>query len=163
MPLSPSCEAVTRWSIFHSQIMNDFQTMRIPTRPTTTAPDGSDVRVLLATPAGGVAHFELAAEMVARAVTHRTVDEIWYILSGRGEMWRKQGEQEETVTLEVGVCISIPQGTHFQFRASTSESVAAIAVTMPPWPGDGEAVVVAGPWEATITSPPNIVEMASEN
>ncbi|MBC5785708.1 cupin domain-containing protein [Ramlibacter sp. USB13] len=96
-----------------------------------------------------MAHFELAAGQVARAVVHRTVEEVWFVLSGRGEMWRRQGAREETVVLEPGVCVTIPLGTHFQFRASPSEGVAAVAVTMPPWPGPGEAVFVEGPWPAS--------------
>ena len=85
------------------------------------------------------------------AVAHRTVEEIWFITAGRGEMWRKQGEREETISLEPGVCLTIPLGTHFQFRASSTEGVSAIGVTMPPWPGEGEAVSVAGPWPAAKT------------
>lgn len=127
--------------------MTEFSTLRLPTHPTVVAPDGSDVRVLLALPGGSMAHFELAAGQVAHAVTHRTVAEVWYVLAGRGVMWRKQGEREETTALEAGVCLTIPQGTHFQFRASASEAVSAVAVTIPPWPGEGEAVRVAGPWE----------------
>jgi mannose-6-phosphate isomerase-like protein (cupin superfamily) len=93
-----------------------------------------------------MAHFELAAGKVAHAVTHRTVEEVWFVVAGRGQMWRKQGEREETVALEPGICLTIPRGTHFQFRASRSEAVSAVAVTMPVWPGEGEAVKVAGPW-----------------
>jgi mannose-6-phosphate isomerase-like protein (cupin superfamily) len=126
--------------------MNHFATLRLPTSPTTVAPDGSDVRVLLGLAGGGMAHFELAAGQVAHAVTHRTVEEVWYVVAGRGEMWRKQGDRQEIVVLEPGVCLTIPLGTHFQFRASPDEPVAAIAITMPPWPGEGEAVRVEGPW-----------------
>ena len=126
--------------------MNAFATMRLPAMPTTIAPDGSDVRVLLGLPSGSMAHFELSAGKVAQAVTHRTVEEIWFVVSGLGEMWRKQGEREETVVLQAGVCLTIPVGTHFQFRASSSEPVAAIGITMPPWPGEHEAVSVTGPW-----------------
>jgi mannose-6-phosphate isomerase-like protein (cupin superfamily) len=122
--------------------------MPLPATPTVVAPDGSDVRVLLALPAGSMAHFELAAGQLARAVMHRSVEEIWFVIAGRGEMWRKQGDREETVLLQPGVCLTIPLGTHFQFRASASEHVAAVAVTMPAWPGEGEAVFVAGPWDA---------------
>lgn len=129
--------------------MSDFATMRLPASPTVVAPDGSDVRVLLGLPGGGMAHFELAAGQVAKAVTHRSVDELWYVLAGRGQMWRRQGEREEMVALEPGVCLSIPLGTHFQFRASATESVAAVAITMPPWPGETEAVPVEGPWPAS--------------
>jgi mannose-6-phosphate isomerase-like protein (cupin superfamily) len=126
--------------------MRDFATMRLPATPTGVAPDGSDVRALLSLPAGSMAHFELGAGMVTRAVAHRTVEEVWFVLAGHGEMWRKQGQREETVVLEPGVCLTIPVGTQFQFRASTSEAVSAVAITMPPWPGDAEAVPVVGPW-----------------
>jgi mannose-6-phosphate isomerase-like protein (cupin superfamily) len=131
-------------------LVTDFATMRLPAEPTVVAPDGSDVRVLLGLPAGSMAHFELAAGKVARAVAHRTVEEVWFVVAGRGEMWRKQGEREETVLLEPGVCLTIPLGTHFQFRASDAERLAAVAITMPPWPGEGEAFFVRGPWEATV-------------
>jgi mannose-6-phosphate isomerase-like protein (cupin superfamily) len=129
--------------------MSQFATMRLPVDPTAVAPDGSDVRPLLGLSGGGVAHFQLSAGKVARAVTHRTVEEIWLIVSGRGEMWRKQGECEEVVALEPGVCLTIPLGTHFQFRASAAEGVSAIGITMPPWPGEAEAVFVGGPWPPT--------------
>jgi len=129
--------------------MNTFATSQLPRRPTVVAPDGSDVRVLLGLAGGGMAHFELAAGKTSKAVTHRTVEEIWYVISGRGEMWRKQGKHEETVALVPGACLTIPLGTHFQFRASATEAVSVVAVTMPPWPGEGEAVAVAGPWQAT--------------
>ncbi len=129
--------------------MSGFATMRLPALPTVVAPDGSDVRVLLGLPAGGMAHFELAAGQVAQAVTHRSVDELWFVLAGHGQMWRRQGEREEVVALEPGVCVSIPLGTHFQFRASATEAVSAVAITMPPWPGEAEAVPVEGPWPAS--------------
>jgi len=129
--------------------MTPFATLQFPAEPTASAPDGSDVRVLLGLAGGGMAHFELAAGQVAQAVTHRTVEEIWFIVAGRGEMWRKQGDREETVPLQPGVCVTIPLGTHFQFRADPSQKVGAVAVTMPPWPGEGEALFVQGPWEAT--------------
>jgi mannose-6-phosphate isomerase-like protein (cupin superfamily) len=129
--------------------MSGFATMRLPALPTVVAPDGSDVRVLLGLPAGGMAHFELAAGRVAQAVTHRSVDELWFVLAGHGQMWRRQGEREEVVALEPGVCLSIPLGTHFQFRASATEAVSAVAITMPPWPGADEAMRVAGPWQAS--------------
>jgi mannose-6-phosphate isomerase-like protein (cupin superfamily) len=130
--------------------MTAFATMRLPSQATAVAPDGSDVRVLLGLPGGSMAHFELGAGRVSLAVAHRTVDEVWYVLAGAGQMWRKQGEREEVVALEPGVCVTIPVGTHFQFRASAGQSVAAVAITMPPWPGESEAVVVQGHWEPSV-------------
>ncbi|HEU5296328.1 MAG TPA: cupin domain-containing protein [Burkholderiaceae bacterium] len=127
--------------------MTDFATRRLPAALDAVAPDQSDVRVLLQLRAGGMAHFELAAGKTSRAVAHRTVEEIWYFVSGHGEMWRKQGEREEVVTVERGVCLTIPLGTHFQFRSFGDEPLAAVGVTMPPWPGEGEAFEVRGKWE----------------
>ena len=126
--------------------MSAFATMRLPPERTVTAPDGSDVRVLLGLAAGGMAHFELAAGTASAAVVHRTVEEIWFVVAGRGELWRQQAGHEETVALEPGVCLTIPLGTRFQFRASPFEGVAAIGITMPPWPGQDEATLVTGPW-----------------
>jgi mannose-6-phosphate isomerase-like protein (cupin superfamily) len=127
--------------------MPEFDTLTLPPDPTVTSPDGSDVRPLLGLKAGGMAHFELAAGRTSAAVMHKTVEEIWYVVSGAGEMWRNQGGREEIVALEAGVCLTIPLGTRFQFRAAGGGPLAAVAVTMPPWPGADEAVIVAGPWQ----------------
>src|SRR2546427_5722392 len=97
--------------------MTPFATMRRPARRTAVAPDGSDVRVLLGLAGGGMAEFQLATGQVSTAVTHRTVEEIWYVLGGRGEMWRRQGGEEEVVGLEAGGGVTSPRGAPFQFRA----------------------------------------------
>lgn len=84
---------------------------------------------------GSVAHFELAPGQVSVAVAHRTIKEIWYFVSGRGEMWRKLGEQEDAVPVDPGVSIYLPVDTHFQFRSYGYTPLATIGVTMLPWPG----------------------------
>jgi mannose-6-phosphate isomerase-like protein (cupin superfamily) len=61
-------------------------------------------------------------------------------------MWRRAGEHDEVVALQPGLCLTIPLGTRFQFRALGDEPLAAIAITMPPWPGGDEAVFVEGRW-----------------
>lgn len=127
-----------------------FESQALPTRPDLSAPDGSDVRVLLRLSGGSMAHFTLAPGATSIAVAHRTVEEIWFFLSGRGEMWRRIGEREEVTALGRGLCITIPLGTHFQFRALGAEPLVAIAVTMPPWPGADEAFPVAARWEPTV-------------
>ena len=129
--------------------MTDFSAIRLPVERDVVAADGSDVRVLLGLAGGTMAHFELRPGHTSTAVTHRTVEEIWFFLSGRGEMWRSQGGREEIVAVESGVCLTIPLGTRFQFRAFGDQALAAVAVAMPPWPGDGEAVRVHGKWEPT--------------
>ena len=124
-----------------------MRTKRLPREPDVVAPDGSDVRILLAVAGGSLAHFELAAGRTAAAVMHRTVEEVWFFLGGTGEMWRRAPDGREiTVDVEAGVSIDIEVGTAFQFRATGDEPLRAIGATMPPWPGDDEAIVVEGPW-----------------
>jgi len=89
------------------------------------------------------------------AVAHRTVAEIWYFLRGRGEMWRRLGKREEVVQVDCGVCITIPIGTAFQFRSLGVVPLSAIGVTIPPWPGAGEAELVGdAPWTPTVAAGP---------
>jgi len=129
--------------------MTDFTTKRLPVDRDAVAPDRSDVRILLQLKGGGMAHFELGPGRTSKAVVHRTVEEIWFFISGRGEMWRKQDAREEVVPVDPNVCLTIPVGTHFQFRSFGYEPLAAVGITMPPWPGNGEAYEVAGEWEPT--------------
>ena len=128
----------------------NFSTKRLSVPRDGVAPDGSEVRILLGLKAGGMAHFELPPGQTSRAVAHRTVEEIWFFLTGRGEMWRKLNDREEVVPVEPGVCLTIPLGTHFQFRSFGDEPLAAVGVTMPPWPGEGEAYEIEGKWEPSV-------------
>jgi mannose-6-phosphate isomerase-like protein (cupin superfamily) len=127
-----------------------FKTKRISVEPDAIAPDGSEVRVLCQLSRGGLAAFSLATQAVSKAVAHRTIEEVWYFISGQGRMWRKLGDQEEVVAVGPGTSISIPTGTHFQFRCDGIEPLIAIGATMPPWPGEDEAFVVEGKWHSTI-------------
>ena len=131
--------------------MSEFATKRLPVARDAVAPDRSDVRILLGLGGGGMAHFELAPGATSVAVAHRTVEGIWFFLAGRGEMWRRQGGREEIVSVGPNVCVTIPVGTHFQFRSFGHEPLAALGVTMPPWPGEGEAYPVEGKWPPTAT------------
>jgi mannose-6-phosphate isomerase-like protein (cupin superfamily) len=127
-----------------------FETRRASALPDVIAPDGSEVRVLCGLSRGGLALFTLPPGAVAKAVAHLTIEEVWYFLSGKGRMWRLLGDEEAIVEVEPGVSLSIPTGTHFQFRCDGAEPLTAIGATMPPWPGEGEAYFVEGPWQATV-------------
>ena len=127
-----------------------FETKRISSAPDAFAPDGSEVRVLCQVPRGGLALFSLPPTAVSRAVAHRTVEEVWYIVAGNGRMWRKFGEHEEIVELHPGISLTIPTGTHFQFRCDGDEPLDAIGATIPPWPGETEAFFVDGTWQPRV-------------
>jgi mannose-6-phosphate isomerase-like protein (cupin superfamily) len=128
-----------------------FETRRLPPQRDAVAPDGSDVRVLLSLSGGSLAHFALAPNQTSKAVTHRTVEEIWFFLSGRGQMWRKEDGESSVVDVSAGTCVTIPLGTQFQFRSLGEEPLAAVGVTMPPWPEEGEAIIVDGEWPPSVS------------
>lgn len=128
----------------------DFETKALPVARDVVAPDGSDVRILLRLEGGSMAHFTLTPGRTSIPVMHRTVEEIWFFVAGRGQMWRWQDGRESIVDVQPGVCLTIPLGTRFQFRSIGPEALAAVAVTMPPWPGDGETIFVAGKWPPSV-------------
>ena len=126
-----------------------FATRALGLEPDAIAPDGCEVRVLAETGRGSMAHFALAPHAVSRAVAHRTIEEVWFFLRGRGRFWRRLGPSEETVDVGPGMSIAIPAGTRFQFRNDGEEPLEAVGVSMPPWPGPDEAMEAEGPWEPT--------------
>ena len=126
----------------------DFITRHAAEQPDAIALDGSEVRLLAAAQRGSMAQFSLPLGGISVAVCHRTVEELWYFTGGSGRLWRKSGTAEETIEVRQGVSISIPVGTHFQFRCDGAEPLQAIGVTMPPWPGTGEAFAVPGIWSS---------------
>jgi mannose-6-phosphate isomerase-like protein (cupin superfamily) len=126
-----------------------FTTRELGEEHDVLAPDGAQVRLLAQLGGGSMAHFRLEPGQVSRAVTHRTVEEIWYVVEGSGEFWRSFDGVEETTPVRPGVALTIPLGTVFQFRADPVEGLGAVAITMPPWPGEDEAEPRTGPWEPT--------------
>ncbi len=123
-----------------------FASKQLPKDYDVLAPDGSEVRILAATERGSMAHFRLNPGEVSKAVAHRTVEEVWYILAGQGRIWRKLGGEEEVTQLRPGTSLTIPAGTSFQFSCDETSPLEAVAVTMPPWPGPHEAYEVKGKW-----------------
>ncbi|HLF72252.1 MAG TPA: cupin domain-containing protein [Dehalococcoidia bacterium] len=130
--------------------MSRFETVRLADAPVVLAPDGGSVRILPALAGGSFAEFSLAPGETSTAVAHRSVEEIWFVTGGRGEIWRSQDGRAEVTPLETGICVTVPLGTHFQFRCLGPETLTAIAVTMPPWPGEDEAFFVEGAWTPTV-------------
>ncbi|MFF3328488.1 cupin domain-containing protein [Streptomyces sp. NPDC002888] len=112
-----------------------------------TTPDGSLVRPLGVLPnVASFAQFELAPNQASQALSHGSVQEIWYVVSGSGELWRSLNSKDDRTQLEPGVCVTIPVGTCFQSRAG-SDGLQIVAVTIPPWPGNaGAARQQDGPW-----------------
>jgi mannose-6-phosphate isomerase-like protein (cupin superfamily) len=108
------------------------------------APDGSEIRLLLSFPRGGLAHCTLPPGKTSSAVRHKTVDELWYFLEGRGEVWIES--QPDVIDVRPGRCVAIEVGSAFQFRTTGQEPLRFLIATVPEWPGPEEAEPAQGRW-----------------
>jgi len=122
----------------------------LPEEPDARSPAGAEIRFIMDGPTGNMIHSTVPPGQVNRATRHKTVSEFWRVLEGAGEIWRSDGTEESVVDLVAGVSIDIPVATAFQYRATGTAPLKFICISMPPWPGDDEAVYVEGPWQPTI-------------
>lgn len=123
-----------------------FDTRQLAPDIDVIAPDGSGIRLMAETARGSFVHCTLPPGGVSKAVRHRTIEEIWYVLSGEGEVWRALNGEEACVPVAAGTALTIPVGAHFQFRCTGAEPLCFVIATMPPWPGEAEAVRVEDRW-----------------
>lgn len=114
------------------------------------SPAGAEVRSDLSNDQGSIAHCTLVKGKTSKPVVHKTVSEFWHVISGKGEIWRRQSGNALTTHLEPGVTIDIPLGTEFQYRCTGSSDLVFLCVTMPPWPGADEVrYLEKGAWVPT--------------
>lgn len=116
-------------------------------RPDAIAPDGSEIRLLAdegnAATKSSMVEVTLPAGQVSRPVYHRTVEEIWYILEGEGQVWRCPPDAVPVSVppqaVSPGDALVIPTGWRFQFAAEPDAPLRLLCHTTPPWPGEDEA------------------------
>ncbi len=128
--------------------------------PDAIAPDGSEIRWLIdhrhAARRASLCEVTLAAGQVSRPVWHQSVEEIWYILEGSGQVWRCPPTSSPgavaAVAVSPGEALTIPTGWRFQFSASKEGPLRFLCYTSPPWPGPQEAqpAGAGGLGEATV-------------
>jgi mannose-6-phosphate isomerase-like protein (cupin superfamily) len=129
--------------------------------PDATAPDGSEIRFLIDhrhhAQGASVVEATLPPGQVSRSVWHRSVEEVWYILEGCGQVWRCPPDAGpspvESVAVKPGDALTLPTGWRFQFSASPAGPLRFLCITIPPWPGPDEArpAEIGGLGTATIT------------
>ena len=129
-----------------------MKTVTIPSEYHHIAPDGSEIRELLENQYAGLAHCVLPAGKTSIAAQHKTVSELWYVLSGKGQIWRSSHNNETIVDLEPGTSIDIPVGTAFQFCSTSQDDLVILITTTPPWPGADESIAAKGPWDQALLS-----------
>jgi mannose-6-phosphate isomerase-like protein (cupin superfamily) len=110
------------------------------------APDGSEIRLLSQGRKAGFCHCTLPAGQTSAAVRHRNVEELWFVLEGRGQVWREAAGTPAVIDVASGTSLVIPPKSGFQFRAAASAPLKILIATIPLWPGKDEAEPVEGIW-----------------
>ena len=118
--------------------------------PDAKSPAGADIRFIMDGPLANMIHSTVPPGQINRATLHATVSEFWHVISGEGDIWRRDTGGERITPLRAGTSIDIPVGTAFQYRCTSSEPLCFICITMPPWPGDHEATFLQGAWVPSI-------------
>ena len=116
-------------------------------QPDVIAPDGSEIRLLIndqhSAVTASMVEVTLLAGQTSKPVWHRNVEEIWYVLDGRGQVWRcgpdEDPESVSGIHVSKGDSFVIPVLWRFQFSADVSENLLILCFTSPAWPGDDEA------------------------
>ena len=126
-----------------------------PSIQTPPRPDGSEIRLLAdarhAATKSSMVEVTLPAGQVSRPVYHRTVEEIWYILEGEGQVWRcppdaasvgpEPVEGPPPQTRLPRRRAGHPHRLAFPVRRiSRNGPLRFLCHTTPPWPGENEAV-----------------------
>jgi len=113
--------------------------------PDAIAPDGSEITFLVGDARrASLVEVRLPGGDTSRPVRHRTVEEIWYVTSGEGRVWRQPPGGPATIDeVRPGRALVIPTGWAFQFQATPTADLRFLCYTSPPWPGPEEAEAVA--------------------
>ena len=115
------------------------------------SPAGAEIRLLMHSLSADLVHCTLKKGAISKGVTHKTVSEFWYILSGTGALWRKDHHAEYFNQLRAGIVVDIPIGVQFQYRCDPDEDLVFLCYTDPPWPGPEESSYIASPpWTSNV-------------
>jgi len=126
--------------------MSEFTVKRVGSTIDVVAADSSELVLLSRTDRASMAHGLLRPGATSNAMVHRSVDEVWFVVSGSAEIWRANDNGESLEIVDAGTSLAIPCGTRFQYRTVGPEPFRFIMATIPAWPGEDEAVPTAGAW-----------------
>jgi mannose-6-phosphate isomerase-like protein (cupin superfamily) len=118
------------------------------------APDSAEIRILLTeknASKASLCHCKLPPGKVSIAQKHQTVEELWYFVSGNGELWIKSADNETIHPVRNGSAITIPPDVSYQFRnLDANTALEFIVTTIPHWPGPQESFSVQGKWQPSV-------------
>jgi mannose-6-phosphate isomerase-like protein (cupin superfamily) len=115
-----------------------WQSMQRKQAPDGVALDGASIWLLPRTPFSSAIYCELTAGATSRATYNSWIHEIWYFVSGVGEMarWEFPSDPDPSAVVAVspGLAVTIPPGVNFQYRSTDDATMSFVCAVAPPWP-----------------------------
>ena len=103
--------------------------------PDEIAPDGSLIYWLCRNEYASTCVCVLPPGCQSIPARHYRLEELWYVVSGFGQLYRSGANDGLPVELHAGVGVSIAAGQVFQFRAHQGSTLTIHITTTPPWAG----------------------------
>lgn len=131
-----------------------FTTANLATTTSFLSDDGSEIRPMPSIQGVESVHCRLPKGGAIQASEHRTVSQIWYVISGKGELWLKSHAKKETVLpLQPGVAVTVPLGYGFQFHNTGEQDLDIFIVNTTKWSGAGELIPIKNHWPLAAAKP----------
>ena len=136
--------------VFFSQSLmagTHFETTDLASMASFLSDDGSEIRSLPTVNGVETVHCRLPQGGVIHASRHKTVAQLWYVLSGNGDLWLEGSDGKESIiSLKNGVSVTVPLGYKFQFRNTGTQNLDILIVNTTKWSGPGELIPVKNRW-----------------
>lgn len=145
------------WSVAGGYLMAALIIHTLSAAPNSVSPDGgAEIRHILTSPGGDLTHAVCLAGSTSGTHHLPELDEGYFVLSGRGEIWRAVNGRDAVTALRPGRWVSMPAGMRFQYRANVGSSLVFLVVVLPSWHEDLFHVVAGGRWSPgnTVVEPP---------
>ena len=104
--------------------------------PDEIAPDGSLIYWLRRNEYASTCLCVLPPGHQSLPARHPRLQELWYVMSGQGQLYRSSANGGLPVALRAGVGVSIAAGEVFQFCAHRDSALTIHITTTPPWAGE---------------------------
>jgi len=120
-------------------------------KPDYISPGGaSEIRELIQRPQGELTHATCPSGRISHPAALDGLYEMFFVLAGKGQVWRSGGGYEGVTRLHPGRWVAMPPGTAFQYRAEADADLVFLVMVVPGGrrSDTGHSTTAAGPWMA---------------
>ena len=132
------------------------RTKVIGEKPNYISPGGaSEIRELIQRPQGELTHATCPSGRISHPAALDGLYEMFFVLAGKGQLWRSGGGYEGVTRLHPGRWVAMPPGTAFQYRAEADADLVFLVVVVPRWEKERYRTLDHGCWTVDGTKATN--------